>query len=495
MDLMELTPRRSVEIFRLSGGQRKRVSIGVELLTEPTLFFLDEPTSGLDPGLETRMMQLMRKVADTGKTVILVTHATQNVTLCDKVVFMGPGGWLAFFGAPREALEFFGVETFADIYVKLGQPGAPEEWAQRYAQSPYHAKYVDARIGRAIRAQQRSQRGLPPPAVKPDQKLQRAQSMNQFKTLTARYVTTILKDRRNLIITFAQAPIIGLLLALVYGRRVFHFNFETNLSGQVTGIDWNPAKAFSLTALMVIVALWFGVSNSAREIVKEASMYRRERMVNLRIGPYLGSKFLVLMAICLVQNLILLGIIGIWCPYQLHKFTGDPRGGGQFVAIHGSWIKSFGTMLFVSLAGVALGLLISAFVANPDRAASIVPIALIPQILFSGTLVRYPDLAVPGKVLSWLVGGNWGVQAAGGASGVGQLLKASSEFEAQQRNTLVHSPFYANVWLSILCLTLIAAVCVGVTIWALRRKDIQEQLARLRPRPAAPAAVPEVRTA
>ncbi len=92
MDLMELTPRKDVEIHRLSGGQRKRVSIGVELLTEPTLFFLDEPTSGLDPGLETRMMQLMRKVADTGKTVILVTHATQNVTLCDKVIFLAPGG-------------------------------------------------------------------------------------------------------------------------------------------------------------------------------------------------------------------------------------------------------------------------------------------------------------------------------------------------------------------------------------------------------------------
>ncbi len=123
------------------------------------------------------------------------------------------------------------------------------------------------------------------------------------------------------------------------------------------------------------------------------------------------------------------------------------------------------------------------------------PIVLIPQILFSGTLVRYPDLAAPGKVLSWLVAGNWGVQAAGGASGVGQLLKASSQFEAQQRNTVVHSPFYANVWLAILCLTLIAAVCVGVTVWALRRKDIQEQLARMRPRAAVPAAVPEVRTA
>jgi ABC transport system ATP-binding/permease protein len=487
MDLMELTARKEVEIHRLSGGQRKRVSIGVELLTEPTLFFLDEPTSGLDPGLETRMMQLMRKVADTGKTVILVTHATQNVTLCDKVVFMAPGGYLAFFGPPREALEFFGVETFADIYVTLGQPGAPEEWARRYAESPYHARYVDARIGRALAAQGR-QRGLPPPAVRPDQKLQRAQSLSQFKTLTARYIATILKDSRNLAILLLQAPIIALLLGMTYGRRVFTVMIRTNAIGQPTGIDWHPNQAATLTTLIVIVALWFGVSNSAREIVKEASIFRRERMVNLRLGPYLASKFVVLMALCMVQNFIMLGILGLLSPYRLQKVVNNPP---RLEPIGGSWIKTYLTLLIVSLAGVALGLLLSAFVANPDRAASIVPIVLIPQIIFSGTLIKVAELPVAGKVLSWFVAGNWGVQAVGQASGVGSVVNAASQLEAAQNNGVAKDPFYIGAWPSILILLVMVVVSLGITVWALRRKDVERQLVKLRPH----VVVPEPRVA
>lgn len=496
MDLMELTARKDVEIHRLSGGQRKRVSIGVELLTEPTLFFLDEPTSGLDPGLETRMMHLMRKVADTGKTVILVTHATQNVTLCDKVAFLAPGGWLCFFGPPREALAFFGVETFADIYVTLGAPGAGEEWAKRYAESPYHAQYVEARIGRALKAQQRSQRGLPPPAVRPDQKLQRAESTSQFKTLVARYIATILKDRRNLLIMLAQAPVIGLLLALVYGGKVFSMTIETNFTGQVTGVEWRPPQAFSLTAMLVIVALWFGVSNSAREIVKEASMYRRERMVNLRIVPYLGSKLVVLIGICLVQNLLMLGILGALSPYRLKRLVGPFGRGGQLADIQGSWVKAFVVMCVVSLAGIAMGLLLSAIVANVDRAASIVPIILIPQILFSGAIVKYPELPVVGKVLAWFLAGNWGVQAVGGASGVADLLKLATDVNNQQRNEEVIPPFYVNTWAAILVMLVIIAVCLAGTVWALQRKDVQAQLHKLRPRAATPASTAaEVRAA
>ena len=484
---MELTARKDIEIHRLSGGQRKRVSIGVELLTEPTLFFLDEPTSGLDPGLETRMMQLMRKVADTGKTVILVTHATQNVTLCDKVVFMAPGGYIAFFGPPREALEFFGVETFADIYVLLGQPGAPEEWARRYAESPYHARYVDARIGRALAAQGR-QRGLPPPAVRPDQKLQRAQSLSQFKTLTARYIATILKDSRNLSILLLQAPIIALLLGMTYGRNVFTVMYQVNGIGQPTGISWRPNQASTLTTLVVVVALWFGVSNSAREIVKEASIFRRERMVNLRLGPYLASKFVVLMGLCLLQNFILLGILGLLSPYRLQKLVKNPT---HLEPIGGSWIKTYLTLIIVSLAGVALGLLLSAFVANPDRAASIVPIVLIPQIIFSGTLIKVAELPIAGKVLSWFVAGNWGVQAVGQASGVGAVVNGASQLEASQNNVVAKNPFYIGVWPSIFILLIMVVVSLCITVWALRRKDVERQLVKLRPH----VVVPEPRIA
>jgi ABC transport system ATP-binding/permease protein len=263
---------------------------------------------------------------------------------------------------------------------------------------------------------------------------------------------------------------------------------RTNAIGQPTGIDWHPNQAATLTTLIVIVALWFGVSNSAREIVKEASIFRRERMVNLRLGPYLASKFVVLMALCMVQNFIMLGILGLLSPYRLQKVVNNPP---RLEPIGGSWIKTYLTLLIVSLAGVALGLLLSAFVANPDRAASIVPIVLIPQIIFSGTLIKVAELPVAGKVLSWFVAGNWGVQAVGQASGVGSVVNAASQLEAAQNNGVAKDPFYIGAWPSILILLVMVVVSLGITVWALRRKDVERQLVKLRPH----VVVPEPRVA
>ena len=136
IDELDLKACAERTIKQLSGGQRKRVSIGVELLTRPSLFFLDEATSGLDPATEAAMMKLLRKLADQGRTIILITHATKNVMACDKVVFLARGGLLAYFGPPEDALKYFGVKDFDEIYERLESGGKPEEWAQRYLASP-----------------------------------------------------------------------------------------------------------------------------------------------------------------------------------------------------------------------------------------------------------------------------------------------------------------------------------------------------------------------
>src|SRR6185312_16217966 len=111
---VELTERRSLLIKKLSGGQRKRVSIALELLANPSLFFLDEPTSGLDPGLDRKMMVLLRKLADKGHTIVLVTHATNNINVCDYVCFLAPGGHMAYFGPPEGAKAYFNQPDFAE---------------------------------------------------------------------------------------------------------------------------------------------------------------------------------------------------------------------------------------------------------------------------------------------------------------------------------------------------------------------------------------------
>jgi ABC transport system ATP-binding/permease protein len=140
---IKMTPRRSALIKELSGGQRKRVSIGVELLANPKLFFLDEPTSGLDPGLDKLMMELLQDLAHKGgRTIILVTHATSNITQCDRIVFLGAGGKLCYFGSSEESLNFFDVTDFADIYIKLTESEAINENVRRYRQSSYFQKYI-----------------------------------------------------------------------------------------------------------------------------------------------------------------------------------------------------------------------------------------------------------------------------------------------------------------------------------------------------------------
>lgn len=139
---LDLSHRRKVPIKALSGGQIKRVSIGVELLTKPSLFFLDEATSGLDPGTEADLMQLLRQLANQGRTILLITHATENVTQCDHVVFMARGGNLAYFGPPQAAAHYFGVQRFNQIYHQVEQELTPEQWQQRYLNSSLYQQYV-----------------------------------------------------------------------------------------------------------------------------------------------------------------------------------------------------------------------------------------------------------------------------------------------------------------------------------------------------------------
>ena len=154
LDQIKLTHVAQTFIRDLSGGQRKRVCIGVELLADPKLFFLDEPTSGLDPGLDREMMRLLRELADQGRTVILVTHATANLEVCDRVAFMGRGGVLCYFGTPTAALEFFGLPShdfkyFADIYLTLDRGNTKQEieanileWADRFQQAAAAPVYL-----------------------------------------------------------------------------------------------------------------------------------------------------------------------------------------------------------------------------------------------------------------------------------------------------------------------------------------------------------------
>ncbi len=237
LEELDLTSRKDVQISRLSGGQQKRVSIGVELLTRPGLFFLDEPTSGLDPGTETLFMHLMRRLADQGRTIVMVTHATKNVMLADKVVFLARGGYLAWFGPPNEALEYFDQYRtererltqdmeFDQIYAILDDPskGSAQEWAKRFQEHPAYQNYI-------VNPLQQRQGSLPLASSQTAGKSAarrrgRVSALRQFAVLSSRNLKILTRDRSSLILMLLAAPLVGMLdfvIAPLMGREPFNY--------------------------------------------------------------------------------------------------------------------------------------------------------------------------------------------------------------------------------------------------------------------------------
>lgn len=357
---VDMTAHADQRIDQLSGGQRKRVSIACELLADPVLMFLDEPTSGLDPGLERKLMYTLRRLADAGRTVVLVTHATQNIAVCDHIAFLAAGR-LVYFGPPSQALAFFGVADFADIYTATEGPEAAARWEATYRASLQHQKYAVERPARAPAGPSAEQRG-----ETERRRRSFAQSpARQLAVLCRRYFELIRADRRNLALLLAQAPIIGLLLLLVSPGDAF------------TGLRIEAKK---LVFMLATTGVWFGVINSAREICKEAPVLRREQLAGLRPGPYLGSKLAGMLALVAVQSALLLGVVaagvelparGILAPAPLELYV---------------------TLVLAGTAGIALGLCISAVAATPDKATSLIPIVLVPQVLLSGVMFALSGL-------------------------------------------------------------------------------------------------------
>ncbi len=361
LDVTGLAERRDVPVSQLSGGQRKRVSIAVELITKPSIIFLDEPTSGLDPATEERIMKLFRQIAESGRTVILTTHAMENVGLFDKIIVLMRGK-LVFYGKPADALTHLGAQNYKQLFDMLEAPienavrtrgegvrqqvqqETAEEWRRKFIATPQYAQNISAPL---------KQLGtLPPSGNVKRRRLGVAGTLSQWLTLSRRYFEVLLKDKFNLFILMAQAPIIGILTLFVMGSE--------------------RPRDFAYF-ILAIVSVWFGTSVAAREFVRERPVYRRERMVNLGLIPYLWSKLVVLSIIVGIQCVLL------FLPLKFFDLTGLMPMPGEMFGLPQLW-----TMLLTGGVGIATGLLVSAVVRSSEMATSLVPLILIPQILFSG---------------------------------------------------------------------------------------------------------------
>jgi ABC transport system ATP-binding/permease protein len=379
LDVTGLSERRDVPVAQLSGGQRKRVSIAVELITKPSVIFLDEPTSGLDPATEEKIMKLFRQIAESGRTVVLTTHAMENVKLFDKIVVLMRGK-LVFYGAPQEALAHVKADSFKDLYDKLEAPidqqiaamatlpaNAAKSQQQAFKQQREQiSEQVAEDWKHKFQATEQYRRNVVEPlsslprdgraAAPPKRHTSIVDAVRQWGTLTRRYLEVLSRDKFNLLILFGQAPIIAFLTYLAVGAKLPR-DFPYFMLG--------------------LVSIWFGTSVASREIIRERAVYTRERMVNLRLLPYVGSKLFVLALIVSFQCALLFASVKF-----LH-YAG-------LMSLPGWAVPQFFVMIVTAMVGIALGLFVSAMVRTSEMATSLVPLILIPQIIFSG-LVGVPQ--------------------------------------------------------------------------------------------------------
>jgi ABC transport system ATP-binding/permease protein len=425
LDELGLAAHADTHIGSLSGGQRKRVGLATEILSRPSLLFLDEPTTGLDPGLESRMMALLRELSDNSRAVIVVTHATKSLGLCDKLVVMGRGGVLCFQGSPNDAIGFFGVETYDDIYPSL-EDRDPREWQHRFAA---------ASPPRSPRAE--------PNGVHPAQQARRVRGsiVHQARVLTSRYARLFLRDKRNVFILLGQIPVLALAIAGLFKISVF------------SRPSTDAGQAVKLTFLLLVTTVWIGMIDAARELIKEKGVFARESSVGVRLGAYLLSKAIVLFTLAAIQALVLTGIVLVFQPLHSHV---DVYAAVLLIVVLTGW------------AAVSMGLLVSAVVRNQDQATSFIPLVLIPQLFFGGSIVATADMSGPLRAITKVVVTQWSYAGLGGAIDMNGRIAADPNYSRVSR--FGHHYFTLSRGSTYLIL---AAFIVGfflLVAWTLRRR-------------------------
>lgn len=439
-----LIQRRDLPIANLSGGQRKRTSVAVELLARPPLLYLDEPTSGLDPGNEEQVTSLMRELADGGRTVVVATHSLVTLDRCDRVLFLARGGRIAFYGPPKEADRYFREQgrgnNYPEVFANLdATDGAPA--GEAFARHPLRQTYIAKPLAEARSA-------TPPEDTK--ERAERPDRFRQWAILVRRYLAVIRADRASSLVLLLQAPFFAVLFLMLYGRNVM----TTSKSNEAMVLLW----------LLVVGATWMGTSNSLREIVKERAILVREHRLGLSLVSYVLSKVGVLSVITVVQCaiLVLIAMIPHELPPTVVKTVApaavaspappagspppsamtdgtaitdgtavavppgaspgapppmvlpEPTSTTEVLPVEGVFLPSRLPELVIAvvaagLAAMSAGLLLSVLVRNADQANFVLPLILVAQVILSAPFGATGEVF---KTIGKSASARWGTAAA-----------------------------------------------------------------------------------
>ncbi|MBW8805317.1 MAG: ATP-binding cassette domain-containing protein [Catenulisporales bacterium] len=435
---LRLTEFADNKVSTLSGGQRKRVSVALELLTKPSVLFLDEPTSGLDPGMDRDVMRMLRGLTDEGRTVLVVTHSVAELEACDLLLVMAPGGGVAYYGPPQEALAFFECQSWADVFHAFSCRRG-YDWAGMYRASSYYSQYCGASSVAAAIPRQRTRstaekccaaavdahaiedlpappsaaasraglparlgslltRRTPAPAATPARSAPTRTEQrwgSQLRTLIRRYIAVIAADRGHLMLLAALPMIMGVLSLAIPA--------SSGLVAAAAGTDGTPRTNTDAPTVLLVLAVGAcltGAANAVRELIKERGVYERERAAGLSRSAYVMSKAIVLGVITAAQTIVLSAVCIL--PRRL------PAHG---LVISGTPIPEL--MIATVLLGVTsmlLGLVVSAVVRTTEKTMPLLVLIAIVEVVFCGSL--FPLFHSPAlEQLAWLSPSRWAVAA------------------------------------------------------------------------------------
>ncbi|WP_179382304.1 FHA domain-containing protein [Streptomyces sp. SA15] len=387
---LKLDIHKEKKVTSLSGGQRKRVSVALELLTKPSLIFLDEPTSGLDPGMDRDVMQLLRGLADDGRTVLVVTHSVAELALCDKLLVMAPGGSVAYFGPPEEALNFFGYDTWADVFSAF-ENYRDYDWAGRWKGSQHYQMYaadIDAIAPQSVQ--------MPPMQAMRPPKPQGW--MSQFVTLVRRYVSVIASDKGFLALMVILPAVLGAVSLLIDADK----GLLPNPANPQTGRIIPNGTATTVLLILAVGACFAGAANSVRELIKERVIYERERATGLSRSAYLMSKVFVLGLITVLQGLMV-GVIG---------FASREIPEEGLVLGSATLIELSLPIMALGFTSMMFGLMMSSLVKTAEKTMPLLVMFAIIQVVFTGCLFTLHG-SIGVNEFSYLMPSRWAVAAAG----------------------------------------------------------------------------------
>ncbi|MFI5758451.1 FHA domain-containing protein [Streptomyces sp. NPDC051569] len=389
---LKLDIHKEKKVTSLSGGQRKRVSVALELLTKPSLIFLDEPTSGLDPGMDRDVMQLLRGLADDGRTVLVVTHSVAELAICDKLLVLAPGGSVAYFGPPEEALNFFGYGSWADVFSAF-ENYRDYDWAGRWRGSQHYQLYaadIDAAAVQSVHPPSARQMRSPKP-----------QSWgSQLWTLIRRYASVIASDRGFLALMLILPAVLGVVSAVIPA--------DFGLAAPVPPATFN-AKAGTIMLVLTVGMCLSGAANSVRELIKERVIYERERATGLSRSAYLMSKVITLGVITAIQGVIICGIGFANRELPAEGLIMPPA------------VEICLTVIALGFTSMMFGLVISSLVRTAEKTMPLLVMFAIVQIVFTGILFQLYD--TPGlEQFAWLMPSRWAIAGAGTTLDLAHLM-------------------------------------------------------------------------